>query len=85
MTTQPAFSLARRLGAGETVYSGWCGLPSPIVAELVGREGFPAVTLDGQPVQKGTIRFPIDTPPSATLVKKIVKARIKENEARWGP
>jgi len=47
MTTQP-FSLARRLGAGETVYSGWCGLPSPIVAELVGREGFPAVTLDGQ-------------------------------------
>ena len=48
MTTQPAFSLARRLRAGETVYSGWCGLPSPIVAELVGREGFPAVTLDGQ-------------------------------------
>ena len=43
-----AFSLARRLRAGETVYSGWCGLPSPIVAELVGREGFPAVTLDGQ-------------------------------------
>ena len=48
MTTQPAFSFARRLRAGETVYSGWCGLPSPIVAELVGREGFPAVTLDGQ-------------------------------------
>jgi 4-hydroxy-2-oxoheptanedioate aldolase len=48
MTTDSAFSLARRLRAGETVYSGWCGLPSPIVAELVGREGFPAVTLDGQ-------------------------------------
>ena len=32
MTTQAAFSLARRLRAGETVYSGWCGLPSPIVA-----------------------------------------------------
>ena len=44
----PPFSLARRLRAGETVYSGWCGLPSPIVAELVGRECFPAVTLDGQ-------------------------------------
>src|SRR6266487_4253805 len=43
-----AFSLARRLRAGETVFSGWCGLPYPIVAELVGREGFPAVTLDGQ-------------------------------------
>ena len=48
MTTATAFSLARRLRAGETVHSGWCGLPSPIVAELVGREGFPAVTLDGQ-------------------------------------
>ena len=48
MTTATAFSLAGRLKAGETVYSGWCGLPAPIVAELVGREGFPAVTLDGQ-------------------------------------
>src|SRR5688572_26453154 len=43
------FSLARRLHAGETVYSGWCGLPYPIVPELIGREGFPAVTLDAQP------------------------------------
>jgi 4-hydroxy-2-oxoheptanedioate aldolase len=43
-----SFSLARRLKAGETVHSGWCGLPYPLVAEIVGREGFPAVTLDGQ-------------------------------------
>jgi 4-hydroxy-2-oxoheptanedioate aldolase len=43
-----AFSLAHRLRTGETVHCGWCGLPYPIVAELVGREGFPAVTLDGQ-------------------------------------
>ena len=48
MSTDSGFSLARRLRAGETVVSGWCGLPYPIVAELVGREGFPAVTLDGQ-------------------------------------
>src|SRR5262249_12482043 len=48
MTPASAFSLARRLKAGETVHSGWCGLPAPIVAELVGREGFPAVTLDSQ-------------------------------------
>src|SRR5262252_10618647 len=48
MSTESGFSLARRLRAGETVYSGWCGLPYPIVAELIGREGFPAVTLDGQ-------------------------------------
>jgi 4-hydroxy-2-oxoheptanedioate aldolase len=42
------FSLAAGLRAGETVYSGWCNLPYPIVAELIGREGFSAVTLDGQ-------------------------------------
>jgi len=48
MADSNSFSLARRLRAGETVYSGWCGLPYPMVAEIVGREGFPAVTLDGQ-------------------------------------
>lgn len=42
------FTLARRLRAGETVYTGWCGLPYPIVTELIAREGFVAVTLDGQ-------------------------------------
>jgi 4-hydroxy-2-oxoheptanedioate aldolase len=48
MAPLPGFSLAARLRAGETVHSGWCGLPSPAVAEIVGREGFPAVTLDSQ-------------------------------------
>src|SRR5215510_15011820 len=48
MPDTSSFSLARRLKAGETVYTGWCGLPYPIIAEIVGREGFPAVTLDGQ-------------------------------------
>lgn len=42
------FSLARRLRAGETIHSGWCGLGVPIVAELIARAGFPAVTLDQQ-------------------------------------
>src|SRR5271156_1498141 len=46
--TIPAFTLAKRLRAGETVFSGWCGLPYPIVAETIGRDGFPAVTLDSQ-------------------------------------
>jgi len=42
------FSLARRLRAGETVFSGWCMMGSPIVAETIAREGFPAVVLDAQ-------------------------------------
>jgi 4-hydroxy-2-oxoheptanedioate aldolase len=42
------FSLARRLKDGETVHTGWCPLPYPIVAETLGREGFPAVTIDQQ-------------------------------------
>jgi len=44
----PAFTLAPRLRAGETVFSGWCGLPYPILAETIGREGFVAVTLEAQ-------------------------------------
>ena len=45
----PGFTLAKRLHAGETVYSGWCGLPYPLVAETIAREGgFSAVTIEGQ-------------------------------------
>jgi 4-hydroxy-2-oxoheptanedioate aldolase len=42
------FSLARRLRAGETVFSAWCTLASPIVAETIAREGYGAVVLDIQ-------------------------------------
>lgn len=48
MASLPGFSLAARLRAGETIYTGWCGLPAPMVAEIVAREGFSAVTLDSQ-------------------------------------
>jgi 4-hydroxy-2-oxoheptanedioate aldolase len=48
MAALPGFSLARKLAAGETVYTGWCGLPAPIVAETIAREGFNTVTIDQQ-------------------------------------
>jgi 4-hydroxy-2-oxoheptanedioate aldolase len=44
----PAFALARRLRAGETVYGAWCMIGSPVVAETIAREGFAAVVLDAQ-------------------------------------
>jgi 4-hydroxy-2-oxoheptanedioate aldolase len=44
----PLLTLARRLHAGETVFSAWCSLPYPLVAEMLGREGFAAVTLEAQ-------------------------------------
>jgi len=48
MTAQNGFSLAARLRAGETVHSAWCGLASPLIAEVMAREGFSAVTIDQQ-------------------------------------
>jgi 4-hydroxy-2-oxoheptanedioate aldolase len=44
----PAFTLASRLRAGEPVFSGWCGLPYPLIAETLGRDGFAAVTVESQ-------------------------------------
>jgi 4-hydroxy-2-oxoheptanedioate aldolase len=42
------FSLVRRLRAGETVHVGWATLGAPILAEMLAREGFAAVSLDQQ-------------------------------------
>jgi 4-hydroxy-2-oxoheptanedioate aldolase len=44
----PGFSLAQRLRAGETVYTAWCGLASPLITDVMAREGFSAVTIDQQ-------------------------------------
>ena len=41
--------------------------------------------LKGYATSKGTIRFPIDNPLPAALVTKMVKARVRENEARIRP
>jgi uncharacterized protein YdhG (YjbR/CyaY superfamily) len=35
-------------------------------------------------VSKGTLHFPVDKPPPGALVKKIVKARIAQNESKRG-
>jgi len=38
--------------------------------------------LKGYETAKGTIRFPVDKPLPAALVRKIVKARVAENESK---
>ena len=61
---------------GFAAFSNHCGLypMSPSVMEAFKNE------LKGFHTSKGTIRFPVDKPLSAALVKKLVKARIAENE-----
>jgi 4-hydroxy-2-oxoheptanedioate aldolase len=43
-----AFSLARRLRAGETVFTAWCAAASPIAIETIARAGYEAAVLDSQ-------------------------------------
>jgi 4-hydroxy-2-oxoheptanedioate aldolase len=46
--SHPAFPLAARLRAGETVFSTWNSMASPLVAEIGIHEGFPVAVLDQQ-------------------------------------
>ena len=71
----PAFKYKGPL-IGFAAFSDHCSLfpMSPTVVEAFQEE------LKGFETSKGTIRFPVDKPPPAGLVKKLVKARIAENE-----
>ena len=51
----------------------------PMNASLIERF---ADELKGYETAKGTIRFPVDKAPPAALIKKLVKARVAENEAK---
>jgi len=58
-------------------FSDHCSLfPTASVIEAFKKE------LEGYPISKGTIQFPIDKPLPAALVKKMVKARLAEVEKK---
>ena len=62
---------------GFAAFKGHCSIfPGGAITDSFKKE------LKGYSTSKGTIRFPVNKPLPATLVKKLVKARIKENEAR---
>ncbi len=71
----PAFKYKGRWLLCYAAFSDHCSLfPGSSVIEAFKNE------LKGFHTSKGTIRFPVDKPLSAALVKKLVKARITENE-----
>ena len=59
-------------------FKGHCSL-FPMSGSLIGDF---AKDLAGYKTSKGTIQFPVDKPLPAALVKKIVKARVVQNEAK---
>jgi uncharacterized protein YdhG (YjbR/CyaY superfamily) len=73
----PAFKYKGGL-VGYAAFSNHCSL-FPMNASLV--EEFQE-ELKRYRTSKGTIQFPVDKPLPAALVKKIVRARVKENEQK---
>jgi uncharacterized protein YdhG (YjbR/CyaY superfamily) len=62
---------------GFAAFANHCSLfPGPSVIETFQDE------LKSYPTSKGTIRFPMDKPLPAALLKKMVRARVAENEKK---
>ena len=75
----PAFRLDGRLLMAFGAAAKHCALYPGTVVETCKEE------LEEYDTSKGTIRFQPDHPLPAALVRKLVKARIAENEDRQGP
>jgi 4-hydroxy-2-oxoheptanedioate aldolase len=50
----PIIDLKSHFSAGGTAVNGWCAIPSPVTAEIIGRAGFDMVTVD---LQHGLIDY----------------------------
>ena len=73
----PTFKLDGRMLVSYAAFKDHCSF-FPGAAPIKAHED----ELKSYQTSKGTIRFPISKPLPATLVRKLVKTRIKENEAR---
>ena len=72
----PAFKY-RGMLVWYAAFSDHCSLfPTASIVEMFRKD------LGKYPTSKGTIQFPLDKPLPATLIKKMVKAKVAENENR---
>lgn len=73
----PSFRLNGRMLVSFAAWANHCAFyPGSYPLEVHKKE------LKDYDTSKGTLRFPIDTPLPATLVRKLVKARIGQNTAK---
>jgi uncharacterized protein YdhG (YjbR/CyaY superfamily) len=76
-------SAAKAGDAPKSIDEYLAGVPEPARSTLNRiRAAIRSALPPGYSTSKGTIRFPVDQPLPATLVEKIVKARVAQNEKR---